>query len=213
MAQEGLSSNQQLGKSPRGRADFPTVVLLQEEGPVAVLLLSREETAAGWGQFRFCDAELPRVLSVSPAARGGAVQRRPLLNETYLGGFHVHQLGAKQLADGLVAPADAAELRPRVVRDHVEDELVDAQDPRVPFARVGVPAANDDQVERVRVGEATIGGGLLLGRVEEDELGIGGDGGEGADVRVPDLGDDGRAVRIEEDGDPEGAVVGWAHVE
>lgn len=128
---------------------------------------------------------------------------------TYLWDFHVHQLGAEQLADGLVSPADAAELLPRMVRDHIEDELVDAQDPRVPLARVGVSAANDDQVEGFGVGEAI----SLLGRVEEDELGIGADGADGADVRVADLGDDGRAVRVEEDGDPQGAVVGWAHVE
>jgi hypothetical protein len=96
-----------------------------------------------------------------------------------------------------------------VVRHDVQDELVHAQDPLVLLARVGVPAANDNQVERGRVREV-VG---LLGRVEEREDGIGGHGADGADVRGPDVGDEGRLVRVEQDGDPQRPVECRAHVE
>ena len=132
-----------------------------------------------------------------------------LLSFTYLGSLHLHHLAAKEQGNGLVAPADAADLLPRMVRDHVEDEGVHAQNPGVPAAWVGVAAADDDQVERGRVGEV-VG---ALGWVEEGELGIVGDGVKGARVRVPDLVDVRRAVRVEQDGDSESLFVGRGHVE
>ena len=108
-----------------------------------------------------------------------------------------------------MAPADAADLLPRMVGDHVEDEGVHTQYPGVPAAWVGVAAADDDQVERGRVGEVL----SALGWVEKGELGVVGDGVQGARVRVPDLVDVRRAVRVEEDGDPERLFVGRGHVE
>lgn len=116
--------------------------------------------------------------------------------EPYLGSLHVDHVGAKQQRDGLVAPAYAADLCPRVVGDYIQNEFVDAQDPLVLLARVGVPSANDDQIKGLRVWEVL----WLICRIEEGEGDIVGNGADGACVRVPDFGDEGRAVRVEEDG-------------
>lgn len=56
VTQEGLVADEQLGEPPRGRADCPAVVLLQEEAPVAAV--ASKEPAAGRGQLRFSDAQL-----------------------------------------------------------------------------------------------------------------------------------------------------------
>jgi len=111
-----------------------------------------------------------------------------------------------------MAPADAAELLGGMVGDQVEDEVVDSEDPLVLLAGVGIAAADDDEVEEVRVGKVA----WPVGRVEEGEGGAGGDGGDGADVRVADLGDEGGSVRVEQDGDvewPEGGDGVDSHVE
>lgn len=102
------------------------------------------------------------------------------------------------------------------MRDDVEDKRVHGEDPGVALARVGVAAADDDQVKGGGVRELVA---WLVGRVEERERAVGGDGGERADVRVADLGDERGAVGVEKDGDFEGvgggrgAGGGGAHVE
>jgi len=117
-------------------------------------------------------------------------------------------------------PADPAQLGHcqslLLVRDDVEDKRVHGEDPGVPLTRVGVTAADDDQVKGRGIREQVA---WLVGRVEEGKGAVGSDRGEGADVRVADLDDEWGAVGVEEDGDFQwvggghGAGANGAHVE
>jgi len=77
----------------------------------------------------------------------GNIGREGEQRETYLGHPHIYNLPAKQEGNRLVSPADATQLGRRIICDHVTDEAVHTQDPPVRLARVGVTAANDDEVE------------------------------------------------------------------
>lgn len=103
-----------------------------------------------------------------------------------------------------MAPADAQDLLAGVPGDEAAQEGVHVQDPRVGLAGVDVAAAEDDEVEVGWVGEPAVVVPVVVGGLVEGELGVRGDGADGALVRGPDGGEQARAVGVEQDGDAKG---------